>query len=210
MDTTKKGNLYYAGFTGLTHADIAAFLQRTLTTQEQAIATGLIASLEVFIAKRCNRNFLLVAGSPLSDVVYTEVHDAGSFSIDLRNGPVKEVTKIELDGVVKYMLGSSSNSWSENVDFSVYEDHIEFDTLPISTKNNRRALKVYYTIDEFYGDDVKHAVKLWASQLLSSSTEGGRTITSVSHAGYSVNFSDEQVPEYVKQIINAYQNISIC
>lgn len=208
----KKGILYYSGYSGLAHADIATFLQRTFTTQEQTIATALISSIEVFLAKKCNRNFLYQSsGSTPTDTVYYDIVNAGQVSVDVKNGPIKEVTKIELDGVTKYdKTTPTTNTWALDVDFVVFEDHIEFETIPSSSKNDKRAVKIHYSIEAFWGDDVKHAIKQWVSEIIGASTHGGKTITSVNYSGYSLNFTDSEIPEYVKQVISSYVNLSIC
>lgn len=199
--TDYNGKLYRSGYTGLVHGDIAKFLHKTLTTDEQTVVTGLIASIEKHIARQCERN-LAPAGSSNA---YYETFDAGYNQYDLYNLPVKEVTKITLDGNSVYVKGGGSNTLDLNTDFFVYPGYIEFDTAPESATDNRQALKIYYEIETIADEDLVLAVKQWVSDIFLSSEYAGKSMTSVGVQGANMSFSPDSIPSYIKLVIENYR-----
>lgn len=194
--------LYLTGFSGLTHADIAGLTGKTLTTAEQTLVTGLIASAESHFASQCRRNF-----KDLGDTdSYYETFDAGKHKYYLGNYPLKEVRKITIDGVTKYEKNGSSNILVLGTDFFVYDSYVFFDTVLDSAVNNRRALKIYYAIENVVGEDIKLGLKQWVSELFLNREFAGKQLTNVSNSGVSMGFDQNTIPNYLKQLISVYQN----
>lgn len=192
---------HYRGYTGLTASQIADFLGKTLTTAEQNILLSLISSIESFIALKCRRNFKY-------DDVYEETFDAGNNKYEFYNFPVDSIEKITIDTSTIYEKGSQNNMIELNKDFFVYDDFIVFETyLPQSSTNNRRALKIQYKIKKFWGDEVVNAVKMWTAQIFNSKEYGGKTVNSFSFSGLSLSFKDEEIPSFVKEVINTYKKV---
>jgi len=198
----KKGNLFYSGYSGITAAQVGDFLGKTLSATEQSIVNSLVSSIELFLAKKCRRNFKYDLGSD----TYEETFDAGNVRYFFHNFPIKEVTKITIDSTDVYVKGGGSNQYALGTDFFVYDDCIVFETvIPTSSNNDRRALKIQYSIEQFWGDDVILAIKQWVAQIFTTKEYGGKNATSFNFSGYSINFSDSEIPEYVKEIISSYK-----
>lgn len=195
---------HYGGYTGLTASQIADFLGKTLTSTEQNIVSSLISSIESFIASKCRRNFKYNLGSD----VYEETFEAGGNRYEFYNFPIESIEKIYIDNTLIYEKGGSANQYELGKDFFVYDDYIVFETfIPQSSINNKRALKIQYKIKQFWGDDVILAVKLWTAQLFNSKEYGSKTVNSFSFSGLSLSFKDEDMPGFVKQIIETYKKV---
>jgi hypothetical protein len=202
----KKGNLYYSGYSGLTALQVASFLSKTLTTEEQQILNSIISAIELYIAKKCRRNFKYDLGAD----VYEETFDAGNVKYYFSNFPIKEITKITIDSADVYVKGGNNNQYELNEDFFVYDDYIVFETvIPTSSNNDRQSLKIQYNIDQFWGEDVVLAIKQWAAQIFSQKEYGGKNVSSFNFSGFSLSFSESEIPSYVKEIINSYKKVLI-
>lgn len=195
---------HYGGYTGLTASQIADFLGKTLTTAEQNIVSSLISSIESFIALKCRRNFKYDLGND----VYEETFDAGSNRYEFYNFPIDSIEKIYINDTLIYEKGGLNNQYEKDKDFFVYDDYIVFETfIPQSSINNKRALKIQYKIKKFWGEDVVNAVRLWVAQIFNSKEYGGKTINSFSFSGLSLSFKDEDIPLFIKEIINTYKKV---
>ncbi len=198
-------DLYQSGFSGLSNADIAAFTGKTLTSSEQTLADSLIKSCELYFARQCHRNF-----KDLGSDSYFEILDAGDDEYHFFNFPVKEVTKITLDSQTVYDKIAGSNTYTLNLDFFVYPEKIVFERVtPMSSINNRRALKIYYSIENIVSEDLKLAIKQWASDLLLNREYAGKTVNSLNVPGLSLNFDANSIPSYVQQVISNYRKVLI-
>ena len=198
----QNSNLYITGFTGLTCADIAALTGKTLTTAEQSLITLLISSAESYFVSQCRRN-LKDLGSTDS---YYDTFDAGKNKYYLSAFPIKEVRKITVDGVTKYEKGGSSNVLTLGLDFFVYDNYVLFETTLDSAVDNRRALKIYWAIENVVGDDIKLGIKQWVSELFLNREFAGKQLNSLNAGGNSMSFDANTIPNYLKQLISVYQN----
>lgn len=201
MTTTQIGNQYIKGFSGLTYSDIQALTGLTLSAGEQTLAALLIESAEFYFCKSTNRNYL-------TTVDYTDVRDAGYKKYHTSNFPIKEIVKIQLDGVTLYEKGGTSNTLVLNTDFWVFDDHIIFDQIPYSVTNNYNALVFTYNIYACFNTDAKLALLQWVSDLFLNRETAGKSTTSFSSSGISENFANN-IPDYVTKIINLYKKYEI-
>jgi len=200
----KDATLYYSGYSGVTAQAVADFLGKTLNTSEQNIVTALISSIELFIAQKCRRNFKYDLGSDF----YEETFDAGSYKYYFHNFPVKEVAKITVGDQDVYVKGGGANLYEINKDFFVYRDSIVFLTIPQSTYN-RQALKIAYSIEKFWGEDLELGIKQWAAQIFTQKEYGGKNVSSFNFAGLSISFNQEPIPEYIQQLIKTYKKVLV-
>ena len=209
----KKGNLFYSGYSGVVAADVGISLTKTIPTTETTYVTNLIAALELHLARKCNRNFLTSdkTVTPAVDQVYTDIFDGGKENYYTRNFPIKTVTKITLSNVVIYdITAPNSNEMALDDDFFVYEDHINFDVSVYSNTDDNRALKISYTLDQFYDKDVSQAILMWASFIYSQKEYGGKDVKNVNFKGFSLSFNpQEKEPWYIVDLINNYRKPSI-
>lgn len=204
-----KGTTNQSGYSGLTAADIAAYLGVTFTADEQAQAALVIQGIETFISLQCKRNFLHG-----DDNIYWERFDSGKHYYRLRNFPVKEITKIQIDGVTKYDKAAQSNELILDTDFYLNDDYeVEFENAVYSLRE-RNALKIFYTIDKFWSADLTEAIKRFVAEMSGIQKEGGKEIKSYSFAGLSINYAagrDEKsgIPAYVWNVIDSYMRLTV-
>lgn len=195
----KQYNLYISGFSGLTHSDISTLIDKTLTAGQQTVVSDLITSIELFLCHQTNRQFHTTH-------TYYETFNAGKYRYIPKNTPIKEVTKILLDSATKYEKDGESNTLTLGIDFFVYPNEIVFETLLSSGVNNRRALVIYHTIEAFWGEDVKLAIKRMVADLFLSSEYGTKPITNLSiSGGLSMGFDNKAIPDFFQKIINQYR-----
>jgi hypothetical protein len=200
------GKLYKSGYSGLTHTDIAAFFSKTLSATEQSVVTNLIAEIEDFLCRACRRNFFLPDGT--TDKYYEEM-DAGQDKVYVTNGPIKEVLKITVNDVDWYVKGGGSNKLVLGTDFFVYEHKIIFETVPYSSIDDRRAMKIYYTIEPFWGAEVKLAIKRWVAEVFLAREYGGSAPKQFNVQGFSLALDENNLPSYLKSIIGSYRRVRV-
>lgn len=204
--------IFLSGYSGLVNSDIAAFLGRTFSSQENTLATSLITAVEDFIARNCKRQFKQNDGAATpADIIYQETFDGGEMEYFTHSFPLKEVTKITLDGVTQYEKGGSSNVYTLGTDFFVYPDRVIFNGIvPASSVNNMQALVIEYSIKLFWGEDVKLAVKRWVAEIMSQREYGGKTVTRASTGGgLSLDFNSKDIPDYVQEVVKRYKKYQV-
>ncbi len=199
------GKLYKSGYSGLTHSDIAAFISKTLSAPEQAVVTALIADIEDFLCRACRRNFFVPDGT--TDKYYETV-DAGNETLRLLNLPIKEILKITVNGTDWYVKGSG-NQPVLGTDFFVYEDKVVFETVPYSSVDDRRALAVYYTIEQFWGSDIKLAIKRWVSDIFLAREYGGNSVSRFNVQGFSMDFNTTSLPQFIQAVVDSYRRVRL-
>lgn len=197
----QKGNQFIGGYSGLVHGDISAYVGKTLTSAEQSLVTDLISVAELYFAKQTNRNYLTTS-------TYFDTFNAGAVSYNPSNFPIKEVTKITLDGETIYQKTPALGTLVLGTDFFVFDDCVEFDEIQYSVVDNRNALVIYYTIDDVFNDDAKMALKLWVAEFFLNRETGGKDLSSENAGGISMNFTSN-VPDYMKSVINAYRKYNV-
>lgn len=207
MPTQINAKLYQTGYSKLTGNDIASFLGKTFSVEEKAVAEDLIESCEDHIARACRRNFL-VKDNDNNDVEYFETLDAGKYRYYLKNFPINTIKRIDLDGVQKY---DSDNEATYGLylgsDLHVSDFEFTLDWLFTSARDDRNALKVYYTIEEFYGKDVSLAIKRFVAEIFSSRSYGGRQVNNISVPQLSMGFDNSKAEKYFKSIVSRYKKV---
>lgn len=198
----KNGKLYHTGWSGVDASLVGSFIGRTLTAGETTILSTIVPALETTILTSIGRNLL-----DTSTDSYYEIRDAGASRYRLFNYPIKEVTKITLDGVTVYQKGVTS-TWVLNTDFWVDEQTIDFDVSTESGVDNRNALVIYYTI-EAIGQDAKLALLQWASELILNREFAGKKLSNLSNNGVSMAFDTSTIPDYVQKVVDNYLKVLI-
>ncbi len=184
------------GYSKVTYSDVGNFINKKFNSQEQTLIAFLISACETLIARETGRNFAY------SNVLYYEDLVAGTNLYKFRNTPVLEINKILLDNVIQYEVEGNSNIYTLNIDFTPYTDSIYFYTIPTSLIRSSNGLRIYYTIEKFWGDDVKLAIMQWVGEIFLSRDYAGKKINSINSNGVSVSFNS--APDYVKDIIASY------
>jgi hypothetical protein len=199
-----KASSIVTGYSGLTPADIAGYTNKSYSAADNALIASMIKALEATFVKQCDRNF-----AHGDEHVYYQTLDAGENHYSLFNYPVKEIRKIVLDDDTKYDIEADSNDYTLNTDFSLYDDYIDFITVPYAASNNNRALAVHYTIDKFWDDDVLLAIKQYVADEMKKRQYGGRDVRSFSFSGLSITFAGGKMPSYIQSVIDTYQKVLI-
>ena len=201
------GKLYKSGYSGLTYSDIAAFLAKTLSAPEQAVVTALIADIEDVLCRSCRRNFFIPDGTTDS---YYETVDSGQETLRLYNLPIKEIVKFTIDDDLDlYVKGDSDNEYRLGRDFFVYEDKVVFATVPYSSIDDRRALTIHYTIEQFWGNDVKLAIKRWVSELFITREYGSNAVSRINVQGFLMDFNTSDLPNFVQSVVDSYRRVRL-
>lgn len=200
------GKLYKGGYSGLTYSDIAAFLSKTLSASEQTVVTALIADIEDYLCRACRRNFFIADGTTDN---YYEVLDAGQDCYRPHNVPIKEITKINVDGTDWYVKGGSSNRLVLGTDFFVYESKVEFYVPPIASTYFKRKLTLYYSLDQFWGNDLKLAIMRWVSEIFLTREYGSAAVTRMNVQGFLMDFDPATNPTYIRSVIDSYRRVRL-
>lgn len=200
------GKLYKSGYSGLTQADVAAFISKTLSSTEQTVVTALIADIEDFMCRACRRNFFIVDGT--TDQYY-EIVDAGQETVYFTNTPIKEILKISVNSTDWYVKGGNNNRLILGTDFFVYENKIFFESITYSSINDRRAMTIYYTIEPFWGSDLKLAIKRWVSELFLTREYGTNSVTRMNIQGFLMDFNTADLPTYIESVIESYRRVRL-
>lgn len=202
----KNPRLPQTGWSGLAHADIATYLDRTLNANEQATATSLIKSIETFIEGKCNRPFRVYSGSDS----YAETFNIDGFEYFLIGTPIASIVSISVGGTEVYNASNEvgSNTIELDDDFFLYDDYIEFDYMP-SYNEARKGLVINYQITQFWDEDVLLAIKRFVAEKVSEMQYGGKTVNNLSQSGESVGFDAKDLPMYIKDIVSIYRKANI-
>jgi len=196
----QKARIYLSGWSSLTHTDISSLVGKTLSSAEQSLLTTLIAELELTICRRCNRQF------KYSSQTYYETVNAGEEKYFLKSIPVLAVTKITLDGSTIYELNGNNNTLTLNQDFFVFRNYVQFASVQSSSVDNRNALVIYYTLEQFYGDEIKLAMKRYLAELFLQREYGTKPVQSLGiSGGLDISFDSRAIPDYLEKVINFHK-----
>lgn len=182
---------FQIGYSGLSHTDIASFLKRTLTADEQALVTSLISEVERSLCQLTNRQF-----KPSVD--YFQEFGSGISEFELANVPISQLSEVSVDGVdvtENYTLGE--NYWIMD------EIYIKFET-PITSQNIYTGVKLSYQIRKFWGEDIKLFLKKWISYEFLNSENAGVGVSNFSFAELNKVLNVSQFNRDKEKIINYY------
>lgn len=202
--TIYDSQLYHTGFTKITPDEIGSILGRDLSDDETSYLTALIPALELSFARACNRNFLLQP--------YFEYFPGDSDMYSFGSTPVSEITKIVVSGQTMYEAeGEGENEWNLNEHFFVYPEKLILSSaLAIFPPYN--ALRVEYSLSQFWGHDVRIAIIQWVQDMLQKKDYAGRSLKKYSFASLSLEFAGEGAdiyPSYVSRVVESYKKICI-
>ena len=209
--TAQNESYILSGWSGLTSSSVSALTGRTLTDGEATLCATLILSFEAWLANQCNRNFVYQSqdSSPVAQQYYMTV-DALKGIYFPYNRPVDTVKSILLSGVEVYNSSNQTNVMELGTDFIVYEDRIEVVNQPrYTTDNPDNQLKIYYTIQKFWSEDVTLAVLKRVSEFFLNRESAGNMPTSINVPGMTQSFNSSDVPLYVQSVINQYRLITV-
>ena len=177
--------------------DVADFLQRTLSSNEEAQCSTLIERLETFIDEETGRGWLVGAQT-------NEVHYVTSQNILLKYAPVATISSI----VGRSALGEAEAALVVDVDYEVIDLAIGRVRLVYPGSYDR--IRVTYTpVGTVPGDLVQAFVETVATRLAPTLSPGTYGLDSYSLPDLTVRFSRNHVqeiaPAFPQHIIDRYR-----
>lgn len=198
------GKLFQTGYSGIVSANIASFLKRTFSSSETTLTTLLITQIEAEFAKLCNRNFLINNGAtPPILTEYYEYFNSGFTKVMPENTPINSMTKIEIDGIDKTSL------YVENTNYWITSNFIDFSSPIVGVGYRQKAVKLTYTLKQFWGADVTLMLTKWISYEFLKSENAGIGNSSMSFADVSQNFDIESFSKDREKVIGRYTDFCI-
>lgn len=187
---------YLAGYTSLSSTDLASFLRREFSAEEQAQADLAISAVEAEIATKCGRQFAYVDDDDES-IVYAEYFDLPGNVFFTHAFPVATIETVKVSGV--------EQSLTENSDYFIYDSHLEFDPALFANNKGQKALYLEYTMRKFWGDEVAMLALKLAGQLWLSSEDGGMGKREISFASIRQVFDTDVFAKEINTIIKRYR-----
>jgi hypothetical protein len=189
-------NDWQSNYSGVSVNDIQVFLKRTLTDSEKDFVNALLPLLESYICLNTDRQFKVLNDGDYyyEEYKFEKVHF-------FYNYPVKEIYKILVDDEVVYLKGASNNDFEIGLDF----DYDEYQ-LTIYRDLTGSKIKVLYTINKFYGNDVKLAIIEAVIDYLNTSDYGMKKVNNLSIGGLSVSLSERGV---LDKVIENYKKVNL-
>ena len=197
--TTYESHEYPTGYSGLAHADIASFLQKTFTAGEQAAVTALIAEVESEISRRCDRAF------KVAESQYKEVFDVPP-QVDAfrtKHSPINSVVLITMEGETIYEANDN-----HGLKVHVYPNRLVIPEIP-DPEYAERALEVTYTIKQFWGDDVKLAIKRVVGQLILNAENAGVPLITTSFGSMTETKDGQELVKHIDAVVKRYKLLNL-
>lgn len=167
--------------------DVETFLNITLTTNGQNLVDALIAAIEAYIDRECNRTW--TKGS--TDNI-TETFDGGT-DIFFTQNPVASIQSFTINGSA-YDLNNIYN----------YGSYLK--TKSIVGTNPREIVIVYRTSANTIPADLKHAIIRWVAEIFKSQDDAGKVASRVTSGPVSVEYlTQDGIPKFVEDVIKHYR-----
>lgn len=197
--TTYENHQYPIGYSGLAHSDIASFLQKTFTTAEQSAVTALIGEIESEISRRCDRAF------KVTDSQYKEVFDvpAQVDAFRTKNSPINSVVLITMEGETIYEAEDD-----HGLKVHIYPNRLVIPEIP-DPEYAERALEVTYTIKQFWGEDVKLAIKRVVGQMIISAENAGVPLITTSFGSMSETKDGQELNRHIDAVVKRYRMLNL-
>jgi hypothetical protein len=209
MATQVKEDIYRTGFSGVSASDVGNFLNVSLTTAETSVISELILDAEDALMRDCRRNFQVKDDSD-TDIEYKATANANINLFYTYNYPIKKVTRIDVDGVQKYdSENESTYDYRLGEDFFVENYRIEFDTILQSSKDVRNSVIIYYTLEDFWGRDIKTYIKKYAAQEFMNREYGGKKVNNFNIPQLSVGFDSNSLKKDYAKILKRYKKVNL-
>lgn len=168
-------------------SDVETFLNITLNSNGQALVDALIAAIEAYVDRECNRTW--TKGS--SDNI-TETFDGGT-DIFFPTNPVASIQSLTIAGSA-YDVSNVYN----------YGSYLK--TKSIIGTNPREIVLVYRTSANAIPQDLKHAIIRWVSEIFKSQDDAGKTSSRVTSGPVSVEYlTQDGIPKFVEDVIKHYR-----
>lgn len=141
-----KYNDYQTGFSDIKSLDVASYLKKTFTQNDEVLVENIIASVEDSICRKTNRQFNY-------SLNYYEELDGGFNLFEPRLIPLNSLVKVWIDGV------DVTTNYTAGTNYWVYDGSIRFLEYLRGSTYNFKDVRLDYKINQFWGDELKLAVK---------------------------------------------------
>lgn len=174
----------------LAYTDIETFLNITLGADGRTLVAAIIAGIEGFTDRYCNRTWTKGANDEI-----TETFDGGVDTFVVKYPPIASVVSVTEDDEV---LSAADE------DYYVYDTYVKFPTKALS--GYRNVVIKYKTSATAIPADLKHALVQWGSQIFKSQSDGGKVASRVSAGPVSTDFIvQDGVPAFVREVLDSYR-----
>ncbi len=168
-------------------SDIETFLNITLNSNGQALVDALIAAIEAYVDRECNRTWT----KGVSDNI-TETFDGGT-DIIFPTNPVASIQSLTIAG--------SSYDVSNVYNYGSY-----LKTKSIVGSKPREIVLVYRTSANAIPADLKHAIVRWVAEVFKSQDDAGKVASRVTSGPVSVEYlTQDGIPKFVEDVIKHYR-----
>ena len=189
--------IYQSGYSGLTYTSIQSFLKRTFTSAEQTLVASLIVDAEIMLCELTNRQFKYTSQE------YYETLNGGFLKFMPFATPVSTLAGVTIDGV------DVTDNYTLNTDYFVYDNYIVFESPLVSATDNRNAVKLTYTLRQFWGKDVENLLKKWVSLEFLSSENGGAKVDRFNFGNLSQDINHEALQKELDKLVFRYTDFEI-
>ena len=171
----------------IANTDIAKYLNITLTTNGQALVDSLIAAIDAYIDRECNRTW---TNSNTTNIV--ETFDGGTDTF-FPKYHVKTITSI-----------TESGSTLDPSHYFNYGSYIKLDEAAADLP--QAVVITYKTDDNGLPADLKQAEIQWVADMFKSANDAGKVASRVSMGPISVDFlAQDGIPKFVEMVVNKYR-----
>lgn len=196
----KDGSIYQSGWSGLTYTDIQGFNGKTIPSADQTPVANLIKSLEDYICRATGRQFLVVSGAEY----YSETFTSGQKRYTLKGFPFT-IKKIIVNSVTVYDSASPlTGQYILNTDFYIKHNKIIFPN-GLGATGYYNDVEVQYQITQFWADDIKQAIVRIVSDIYLNKKNSGKSLSSYSFSGLSLDFKDNGLTQMFDDLISHYR-----
>ena len=202
MPAIKPGQ-YLTGYSGVTPSDVEKYMKASFDAADTEVCEEAIKAVEMEISRLTDRNFAYIDGTDKQQ--YYQVFDGGHYAYDLAAYPLDEIVKIEIDGTVKYDVDDETKPYVLGTDFYTYDEMIEFPYKQVGGLSNRNVVKIYWTMQQFWGDDIRLAVKKWVADIMRDRATDGKTIKKFSFSGLTYEYENKDTKTILDHIVTTYK-----
>lgn len=195
--TTADAKIYQTGFSGLSYTDIGKYLKRTILASEQELVTNLIKEKEFELCSQTNRQFLY------TNVEYWQKFNANITKVIPFNTPLNTLTKVEINGV------DVTSQFILDYNYFIYDNYIYFKTPLVASQDYHNAVKLTYTIRQFWGDDIKNLLKKWVALEFLASENAGVNDSSRSVSGVNESLDLAGFEKEKREVIFRYIDFEV-
>ncbi len=182
----------------ITKADVATFLNITLTANGEALVDSLIPAVEAYAKDYCNRTW----NNGSIDIV--ETFDGFADTFFPKNAPIDAITGVTVNG--QAIDTAYLYNYGTHIKLGAYATMLDYSYRPFGY----RSVVITYRANSPLPADLKQALIQWAADIFKSSEDAGKTLTQVHVGTVRAYFTAQDgIPKFVEMVLNKYRAIPI-